>query len=102
MFKFELWVIGVDVFRLLGIANGDETSGEGKVGEEVEALGVLGKPKLGGAEIVTKSGAMSARISVRWILARISRRFTCNNFTRAEIGENIAFIILFLETDYPE
>jgi hypothetical protein len=67
-FRFVLCVIGVDDFKFpeeVKEVNGDGTACAGGVGEDVEELGVLGKPKLGGAEIVTKSGAIRATIKVR-------------------------------------
>lgn len=67
-FKFAPCVICADDFKFAEEVTGDATScdsDDGVEGEVGAELGVFGKPKLGGAEIVTKSGAIRATIRVR-------------------------------------
>ena len=67
-FKFAPCVIGAEDFKLTEEVNGESTSGDSEaelVGELEEVLGVFGKPKLGGAEMDTKSGAIRATIKAR-------------------------------------
>jgi hypothetical protein len=70
-FRFALCVISVDDFKFAEAVeevNSEGNSCAGEAGVEAEfgaELGVIGNPKLGGAEIVTNSGAIRARIKVR-------------------------------------
>jgi hypothetical protein len=67
-FKFAPCVIGADDFKLAEVVKGDGTSCDVEVGVEGEVdaeVGLFVKPRLGGAVMVTKSGAIRATINAR-------------------------------------